>query len=98
MSQLKNRIERVEDRNGAGDAEAKSEFGGYLLLQDFEMVENEGGEMVEVIKEGIRREFVMYPEYAAKPGERIMGFEPNMITQSEFNSMMAEIMNKSRSI
>ena len=98
MSQLKTRIERAEDRNGAGDAEASSAFGGDVLLQDFEMVENEDGEMVEVIKEGIRREFVMYSDYEAKPGERVMGFEPNMITQSEFNSLMAAIVNTSRSI
>ena len=98
MSQLRSRIERAEDRNGAGDAEAQSEFGGHLLLQDFELIENEDGELVEVTKEGMRREFVMYPDYRPKPGERVMGFEPVMITQSDFNSLMAEIMNKSRSI
>ena len=98
MLQLRNRIERAEERKGLSDPEALTEFGGHLLLQDFELVENEEGEMVEVTNEGIRREFVVYPEYTPKPGERVLEFEPFVITQSEFNSLMAAIVNTSRSI
>ena len=98
MLRLKNRIERVENRNGLADSETKLEFGGHLLLQDFELIENEDGEMVEVTKEGIRREYVMYPEYTPKPCERVLGFEPMTITQAEFNQVFKTVVNTSRSI
>ena len=98
MSQLKTRVARVEDRSRQADPEQTFAFGGDVLLQDFEMQETEDGEVLEVPLGEVRREFVMDPDYRPKPGERVLGFEPFMITQTEFKSVLATITNTSRSI
>ena len=98
MSQLKARIAHVECHSRLEDSETTFQFGGDVLIQDFEMQETEDGEVLEVPLGEVRREFVMDPDYRPKPGERVLGFEPFMITQTEFKSVLATITNTSRSI
>ena len=98
MSQLETRIARLEDRSGLGGQEETHPFGGHVVIQDFEILEAEDGEPLEVLKGDVRRLFVMDPDYKAKPGERVMGFEPMTITNAEFRAIHAAILNTSRSI
>lgn len=98
MSQLEKRIARIEDLNGFADQEIAYPFGCDVLIQDFEIVEAEDGEPLEVLKGDVRRLFVMDPNYQPKSGERVIGFEPVTITNAEFKSVHAAILNTSRSI
>lgn len=98
MSQLKNRIGRVEDRSRLADQEALFAFGGDVLLQDVDMTETEDGEILELPKGEVRRLFVMNKDHTPLANERVVGFEPVMITQSELKSVLVAISNTSRSM
>ena len=98
MAQLKERIARVEDRTGAAEREHSFDFGGDILIRDFELQESDEGEVVEVLKGEVRRVFVMDRDYSPKAGERLVGFEPSTITHTGFKLVLAAIMNTSRSI
>ena len=98
MAQLKARIARVEDQSGVSEREQSYDFGGDILIQDFEPQESDEGEVAEVLKGEVRRLFVLHRDYTAKAGERIVGFEPSTITQTGFKLVLTAIMNTSRSI